>query len=250
MTPRIFYDSALDDGALAASSSAAGTAAANVTDWRPYTWWRPTALPATLTVDCAAARPCDYALLWGHDLATQGATVEVRGSTDNFAASNVLVASSAPASNDPVLLQFAAVSFRYWRLRFTGTTMPSVAIAAVGSRLELPGYLDPGFDPTRRKVVAQSNRNANGQPLGKIIEYTEQERSITLRHVSWAWIRNTFLPAWRAHLRSAPFVFAWNAALDPTNLPLVVAGDTLSTPHRPGGLADVTFEITGAVDVT
>ncbi len=248
MKPCIYYDSAFNDGAMVISSAAAGTAGDNVTDWRPYTWWRPTALPATLTVDCGSARACDYGLVWAHDLATQGATVEVRGSTDNFAASNVLVATSTPSSNAPVLLRFAAVSYRYWRLRITGTNMPSLAIAAIGSRFELPIGVSPDYDPTRRRVVAQTNRNANGQPLGKVIEYTEQTNRVTIRRVSWQWLRNTFLPAWRAHLRSTPFVFAWDGSADPTNLPLVVAGDDLSTPHYPGQTADVSFDITAAVD--
>lgn len=249
MTPRIYYDNALAGGALIASTTATGTDPDNVLDWRPFTWWRPTALPATLTVDCGSARACDYALVYGHDLWTAGCTLEIRGSTDNFVGSNVLVSSITPTSNASILLQFGSVSYRYWRVRITGAaTMPNLAIAAIGAALVLPGYLDPSFDPTGRKVVGVTNRNANGQPLGKIIEYTEQQRTVTLRHVSWQWIRATFLPAWRAHLRSTPFVFAWNTALDPTNLPLVVAGDDLDTPHRPGGLADVSFTITGAVD--
>ena len=246
--PRIYYDSRFEDGALAASTTAAGYAADNVRDWRPYTWWKPTALPATLTVDCGSATAADYALVYGHDLATQGTTLEVRGSTDNFSASNVLVASVTPTTDAPILLHFTAVSYRYWRLRITGSTMPSLAIAAIGSRMELPGYLGLDFDPTTRRVVAQSNRNADGQPLGKIIEYTEQRRRLTLRRVTWAWLRNTFLPAWRTHLRSAPFVFAWNVAYDASNVTLVVAGDDLATPHQPGQFAEVSFDIVGAVD--
>ena len=246
--PRLFYDSRLADGALVASTTAAGYAADNVLDWRPYTWWKPTALPATLTVDCAGPKAADYALVYGHDLATQGATIEVRGSADNFSGSDVLVTSVTPASNAPVLLQFTSVSYRYWRLRITGTTMPSLAIAAIGARMELPGYLGLDFSPTSRRVVSVTNRNANGQPLGKIIEYTEQQRTLTMRRVTHAWITSTLLPAWRAHLRSSPFVLAWNTAHDPTNVVLVTAGDDLRTAYTPGLYADASFEITGAVD--
>ena len=247
--PRFYFNSRLDDGALVASTSAAGYAADNLLDWRPYTWWQPTALPATLTVDCGSAKAADYALVYAHTLGTDGCTLEVRGSTDNFSASNVLVDTVTPTSDAPILRHFAAVSYRYWRLRITGAaTMPSLAIAAIGSRFELPGYLGLGFDPTARDVVAQSNVNANGQPLGKVIEYTRQSRTLQIRRVTWVWLRDTCLPAWRTHLRSSPFVFAWNAVHDPSNVVLVVAGDRLDTPHIPGGYADVSFEISGAVD--
>jgi len=247
--PRLFYDTALDDGALVASTSAAGYSAANLNDWRPYTWWKPTALPATLTVDCGAARACDYALVYGHTLFSAGCTLEVRGSTDNFSASDVLIATSTPTTDSAVLLQFTAVSYRYWRLRITGSvTMPALAIAAVGTRLELPGYLALDFDPTIRMSIGQTNRNSNGQPLGKVIEYTEQKRLLQIRRVSWAWLRSTFLPAWRTHLRASPFVIAWNAVHDSTNVTLVTAGDELQTPHFQGMLADVSFNIVGAVD--
>lgn len=249
MKPRIFYDNRFDDGAIVATAAATGTAGENIADWRPYTWYRPTGLPATLTVDCGSARAADYAAVYGHTLFTAGCGIEVRGSTDNFNASDVLIASSVPTSNGPILLQFNSVSYRYWRLRITGAAvMPAIAIAAIGQRMELPGFLGLDFDPTRRSIRAQSNTNLDGQPLGKVIEHTQQKRTLTLRMVTPAWIRNTFLPAWREHLRSAPFLLAWNAVLDPTNVVLAVAEDELRTPHNPGGLADLSFDIVNTVD--
>ena len=81
-----------------------------------------------------------------------------------------------------------------------------------------------------------------------MIEYTQQKRTVTMRMVTPAWIRNTWLPAWRAHLRSAPFGFAWNVTDDPTNVVLCVAGDGFNTPHYPGGYADLEVELTNVVD--
>jgi hypothetical protein len=249
MKPRIYYDNALDDGAIVATTADTGTAADNLADWRPYTWYTPASLPATVTVDCGSARACNYALVLGHTLFTSGAGIEVRASTDNFVASDLLIASNVPTSNGPVLLHFTAVSYRYWRLRITGAAvMPSLAIAAVGTFMELPGYLGLSFDPTARSVQAQTNLNMAGQPLGKVIEFTQQRRTLSLRMVTPAWIRGTFLPAWRTHLRSAPFALAWNVTDDPTNVVLCVAGDELKTPHSPGLTADIEFDITNTVD--
>jgi hypothetical protein len=246
--PALYFDNRFADATPVASSTASGTAAANVADWRPYTWWRPTALPATLTVDCGSARAADYALIWGHTLFTAGCTVEVRGSTDNFGASNVLVASLTPTSDEPFLITFGAVSYRYWRIRITGAaTMPSLAIAAIGSVLQLPVGLPEQFDPIGRKVEGQTNRNENGQPLGRVVQFESWTESLKLQKVSWAWIRATWLPAWRAHLRSSPFVFAWAPVGYPAELRLVTAGEQFTTPHMAGGRADLTVELKGVV---
>lgn len=247
--PTLFYDNRLADATLVASSTALGSyAAANVADWRPFTWWKPTALPATLTVDCGVAKAADYALVHSHTLYSAGCTLEVRGSTDNFGASNVLVASLTPASDDPFLLSFNTASYRYWRLRITGAaTMPALAVAAVGARLVLPTYLPQPFDPLGRKIDGQSNRNENGLPLGRVIGFEAWKQNIKLERVAWSWVRATWLPAWRAHLRSKPFVFAWETDLYPEDLKLVTTGDDFKTPHYAGSTTDLLFELSGVV---
>jgi hypothetical protein len=246
--PKFFYDNRLADATVAASTTAAGYAALNVVDWRPYTWWKPTALPATLTVDCGSAKAADYALCYGHDLFTQGCTFEVRGSTDNFGASNVLVATVTPADNNPFILTFGSVSYRYWRVRITGAaTMPSLAIAAIGAVLDLYTYLPQGFDPIGAALQGQSNRNENGQPLGRAITYRLWKQSVKVERVTWTWLRSTFMPAYTAHFRSKPFVFAWEATLYPADLKLVTMGDALSSPHQAGQYADLQFDLMAVV---
>lgn len=247
--PRIYYDNRFDDGAIIATAADAGTAGENIADWRAYTFYRPASLPATITVDCGAAKSADYVLIAAHDLFSKGCTVEVRASTDGFVSSNVLVQSIAPTSDAPLLRHFSSVSYRHWRLLISGgASMPSIGIAAIGMRFELPGYLGADFDPTGRRVVAQSNANLDGQPLGKVIEYTQQRRSVRMRFVDPAWIRSTFLPAWREHLRSMPFGFAWHVGIDSANVVIATAGDDLRTPHFPGGYADIEFDLINVVD--
>lgn len=248
MKPRIFYDNRFVDGTVTASSTAAGFHMDNMADWRPYTWWKPTALPATITVDCGSAKSANSLMVYGHDLFTQSATIEVRGSTDNFSASDVLLLSVTPTSNLAFARTFTAVSYRYWRIRITGSGgMPSLAIAAIGTVFEAEGYLGLDYDPTARKVVQRFNRNDRGQPLGKVIDFTEFNQPITLRQVSWSWLRNTFLPVWESHLRGKPFGWQWHAGID-AEVRLCVTDDSLSTPHYPGRLADVSFTLTGVLE--
>ena len=117
--PAFFYDNRLADATPVASSTYTGNyAAANINDMRPYTWHKFNALPGTYTVDCGLAKAADYALIYGHDLFTNNCYVEVRGSTDNFATSDVLVAYATPTSDAPFLISFSTVSYRYWRYSF------------------------------------------------------------------------------------------------------------------------------------
>lgn len=245
--PKILYENRFKDATPVASTTAAGFDVLNLRDWRPYTWWKPTALPATVTVDCGSAKAADYAVVWGHDLFTQGATFEVRGSTDNFAASDVLVATKTPTSDKPFLLTWTSVSYRYWRLRITGTTMPSLAIAAVGAALEVPEYLPEGFDPLNRKIEGDFNRTNKGHPLGRAIEFEEWSERLEFDWVTWTWVRNSFKPAWDAHLRASPFVFAWDAGDHADEIYLVNAKGEYKAPHKPGSYASLSLDVSGVV---
>lgn len=247
--PLFLYDSRFSDAVPVASSTAAGYAVASLTDWRPYTWWKPSALPANVTVDCGSAKAADYALVYGHDLATKGCTLEIRGSTDNFGASDVLVATVTPTGNGAILLRWAAVSYRYWRIRITGAgDEPALAIAAVGSRLEAPIGVPQGFDPLGREVDGQENSNENGQPLGRVISFERWRAQITLQRVPRTWAKDAFLPARQTHLRSIPFGFAWDADADPTNIRLVNMGKKVGVPHYSGSRCDLQFELYGVME--
>jgi hypothetical protein len=243
--PKILYDNALDDGTPAASTTATGFDVLNLRDWRPYTRWKPTAIPATVTVDRGSAQACDYGLLWGHNLYTTGCTAELRGSTDNFSASDVLVDSITPTSDDPILLQFGAVSYRYWRWRFTTGTAPTIAIAAMGTALEMPVGLDFGFDPVGRMPMGAVNTSESGHPLGTVTRFEEWSETLTFDFVTWAWLRATWLPAWEAHLRDKPFVLAWEPTSYDTELRLVTRKGGFKAPHQPGSYGKLSFDVVG-----
>lgn len=401
--PKILYDNRFADANPVASTTAAGYNVLNLRDWRPYTWWQPTALPATVTVDCLIARAADYALLWGHSLHDAQASIQVRGSTDNFASSDVLVASSnlvrypqefinaawfktdstatintalapdgtltadkitatsitdpgvgqvinigsavggitfifsvwlwtdsgqptfaelifynsggvtsvgsvvislpttptrfslthtfpagisetqvtcrvdlAQASNSgvvgeylyawgaqvqvgatlgqyeirgnkPILLTFNSASYRYWRWRVNGDSVPSLAIAALGAALEVPEYLPEGFDPLNRKIEGDFNRTNKGHPLGRAIEFEEWSARLDFDWVTWSWVRNSFKRAWDAHLRASPFVFAWDAGDHADEIYLVNTKGEYKAAHKPGSYASLSIDVSGVV---
>jgi hypothetical protein len=238
--PKFLYDNRFDDATPVASTTAAGDFnVLNLRDWRPFTWWKPTAIPATVTVDSGSAQARDYALVYG-----EAGTYEARGSTDNFSASNVLLATITLTATGLGLAVFASQSFRYTRLTIPSGSPPAVAIAAIGVALEAPNVLYEPFGPIDREVHGHTNRNEVGHALGRIVEFESWRAEILLKNVSRSWARNSFIPAWKSNLRGSPFGFIWDADL-PGDVRLVAAGEKLSIPHHTESLCDVGFEVEG-----
>ena len=425
--PKIFHDSRFDDGTPAASTTAAGFDVLNLLDWRPFNKWQPTALPASVTVDCGIAKAADYGLVWGNDLHDHGARAEFRGSTDNFSASDVLLGQVSPpsAGREGLLAEWTSASYRYWRLSLeyinlltyteefdhadwtknnvsisadattdsdgaltadkiiesvglfthivsqsgtsfisgrsytiaieakaaersavvltlpvtafgteqktafdlsagavvaggsgtatitdkgdgwylctmtataTATTtgnpgvylndaldttvlytgdgssgaymsrsqveaapeasdyfkveaansgIPTIGIASIGTALEIPKGLREGFDPRGRKPKGVFNKSVSGMPLGRTVQYEEWAQSLTFPDITWTWIRSTWEPAWTAHLRNTPFVFAWDSTSHADELVLANVEGGFTTPHRIGNLADLRINLVG-----
>lgn len=248
MNNRFYYQSVFKDHTPVASSTAAGDFhVLNLIDFRAYTWWQPASLPATVTTDAGVSVSCSYCVVYGHDLATNGCTLEVKGSTDNFVASDVLIDTITPTDDEPFVLQFTSTSYRYWRVAISGTTPPSLAVVALGEPLIVPSWITPGFDPTQREPRVINNTSKKGHPLGKDVAYEQWSQSLSFQLVTWAWVRSTWLPAWAAHLRGNPFVFAWDVVNYPDELRLVIIDGNSRTPHQPGELANLSIKLMGVV---
>jgi hypothetical protein len=245
--PLFLYESRLNDAVPVASTTAAGYDVLNLRDARPYSFWKPTALPATVTVDCGSAKFVDYFAVYGHDLFATGCTIELRKSTDNFAANDVLVDTHTPADNLPILRLISSTSSRYWRIRIITGTAPTIAIAMFGVRLEVPSGVREGFDPVGRTVKSQYNRSNAGHPLGKVLQYREWKEKLTFELVTWTWVRNTFKAAAEAWLEVEPFLFAWNADTYPKETYLVAMDQEWTTPHKAGALCDLMVPVTGLI---
>lgn len=245
-TQLFLYDNRLRNGTLSASSTYTGVSGLNVVnllDFRAFTWWRADTLPATATVDCLVPLPADYGLVYA-----QPGTYEVRGSSDNFSASNVLLGTITLSSEGLGLVLFASQSFRYYRVAIPGAgTPPYMAIAAVGARLTPPAGMPYGYDPIGRKVRGTFNRSEAGHPIGRIVEFDEFSASVQLPWVTWTWLRQSWIPAWNAWLRAEPFVFVWDAENHPDEARIVMIKDDWNARHRTPIYADLDFEIMGRI---
>ncbi len=228
--PFIAWDNRLSDAVPVASSTTSG-AAANLSDFRPYTSWKPGAIPATITVDCGAAKSANSLSVFNHDLFANSCWIEVRGSSDNFVASDDLLSTFSPLSDKPFCKYFNAASYRYWRIRVVGISLPTLSIVAIGTALEFPIGLPYGFDPLGRKVFGQTNISEAGLPLGKAILFRQWDQTLNFARVDSAWVRSTFIPAWNSGLEGNPFIFAWNLTDFPNDVWLLEAGDSFKAPQ-------------------
>lgn len=241
--PLLLHDSRLADAGFIDTDTMDGYDVKNLLDFRPYTWWRPRYMPQNIFIDSNGS--ADYWLVYGHDLFTQGATIELRGSNDLFITEDVLIDSITPTDDEPFLRTFNTVTYNFWRIRLTGSGFPAIAIIAFGNKLEFPRRLINGFDPVGKKSQGQINRSVKGHPLGTVIDYELWKQPIKLRNIDINWLRNNWLPAYDSHLKSVPSVFAWDPVEHASELYLVNPVSEFDSPHIGGQFCTLSFDLEG-----
>lgn len=245
--PRLLYESRFRDAIPVASGTAAEFNVLNLRDWRPFTKWQPDTLPATVTVDSGAAAKVNYWGVWMHDLNTQGATIELRKSNDDFSGNDILVDTFTPTTDDPFVRFVTTADERYWRIRITGTTVPTLGIVLLGSLFEIPVQMTQGHDPIGRTPISSFNRSVTGNPLGRVTDYQFWEEDLSFSVLEKTWVRDTFLPAWNAHIKDDPYIFMSDHENFPTDLFLVSTEGGFSAPDITGTLAMLDFKVQGLV---
>jgi hypothetical protein len=192
-----FYYSNLVDTAssVTGSSAASGLPASNVQNQLiPRVWRTGTSTAAeTITFDFGTAQTPTAAIIAGHTLTSGDSSIQVRGSTDNFSSSDVLVATFTYASTH--MLKAISGSYRYWRIAFTKASsgvardIGKIYIGTTYTTEEEPdwdGFEETTVDPT---VTA---RSIGGQ--------TYSDARPTYRR--WTWNYNSIGDTMAASLRT------------------------------------------------
>jgi len=185
-TPLILSDNLFDDAVLhptyvvtTSGTEVAGAELFNIADNLRDTVGftvQETNTAISITVDAGAAVSADTIIFdVGHNL--KGAAVQVRGSTDNFAASNVLVSTFTIPSAAGGLgsagcltpkgvawMRFASASYRYWRVVLPALgagIAPRLGNLHLGQSYRFPTYLDaPGAYDYRTQQKHLSNETS------------------------------------------------------------------------------------------
>jgi hypothetical protein len=206
-TPRIGWQRISGD--IAASTEAAGFAAANAGTNRTDSFWRPTALPATWEIDAGSAQSVSYCGIAAHDLGTQDCVVLVRSSPDG--STWTTRCTITPTDDSAILALFGTVSARYWRIEVSGSgDEPTIGVIQFGAVTEFPqrATYAPSMSFERTRVASYStNLSEGGQWLGRSVSRVSLAPSMQVAHLSETWIAAEW-DAFAEHAEAAPFFVA------------------------------------------
>jgi hypothetical protein len=246
--PLIGYQSIVTSTNVTASTQAAGFPASSVANPLTAERWKPTALPATLTIDAGAAVDVDYFGMASHTFATNGCVITISYSTDGITYTDISDAS--PGDGKPLLFVFNEITARYWRVTITGDAVPSLGVLYIGQLLECQRGIYGGHTPVTmgRKTRVIRNKTEGGQFAGISIITEGVQTSIELKHLTADWYRENFEPFVIA-ARGKPFFFAWRANDYPYEVGYVwTTGDIRPSNMGIRNLMQVSFDVEGYSD--
>lgn len=238
MTARILYGNVLSLGTLAATTTASGFQVRSLLDWRTYTKWRSSDTSTQyLTVNCGSAKTADALGVAAHNLADVGASVSVEYSSDNFVGDVNEALAAFVATSGPILKTFTPRTAQYWRLKITGLTAAcEVAIATLGQVLTFPEHIHGEYTPVRKESKSEAEVSEKGHLLGVVTSFTQISSKVEFQFLTDTWFRNTFEPAWDAHLgKFIPFFWQHNVELAP--------GDVFLMRVKPGTDLDAKYQL-------
>lgn len=163
---------------------AAGQTAGDVLQANEDTYVSPAATTLTLTIDLLSPTSIGCFAMSGENL--NGITCELRGSTDNFAASSVVVSAAAAVSGFIAAWRsFTPASYRYWRLTVTGATTTTRLYHLALSGLNLLPWLETS-DLDKFRVECHHLRSPQGHLLGTQKLRTEKKLSLPFGQIQSA----------------------------------------------------------------
>lgn len=229
--PCYLFDNLFDDTTVLAATTTDPSSTEynvfNVIDYRPYTLWQTgTAAEAkSFTIDTGqTTSEADSFAIWGHNLGTNGVTISVQHSSDNFV-SITTAATSTPPDDKAFGGAFSSAVNRYWRIAFTQATTVKlkIGVALVGKRQTIPWQQGRGINPEAYDVQSAGADSKTMQPLGTIVKGKQRRLQVNITNLPATWVENTFLPDWDNHLgESKPFIWKWNTAITTACYPMQV----------------------------
>lgn len=235
--PLIGADSVLDKAAPVAisvsPSGATGFPKDNLTDDRPFNFYKMSSSVATLTIKSDAGvgntNTVGYFMALAHDFFdpaedTLGAcTLTFEHSADD--AAYTLIFAVTVADNKIVARSFTNISRRFFRLTVTRAAafVASVGQIAWGVPMRFPFGISTGFDPNAERVDSRFNRSQTGNIIGGFSNYVERRANLQLKFIPDTFVDDAtlggFKEFWDNHGSiEKPFLFMWNATLVATNV--------------------------------
>lgn len=169
---RIYYPNLIDSYSAISGTSQASAALgyANVAHEHISRVWRTGTSVADeyVTIDLGSAQAATAAIIFEHTLTAGDSAIQLRKSTDNFAADDVLVGTFV-FSAAAMVLTFSSASSRYWRVKFTKSAAGvsrDIARIFIGNYADIP--LDGDGFGAEPKSLSNTDRSEGGQTFSTI----------------------------------------------------------------------------------
>jgi hypothetical protein len=235
-------------GTATASTTATGYNADNPKDGQTWTYWQPTAVPATWTLTFTSAN-VSYIGIASHNCGTVGATVAAQRWTGSVW---VTVATHVPTDDSPILfLLTERTAQTTFRVQFTGA-IPTVGIIQMGDVTEFPLRAEfTGSMPFNEAVTASymDTVSDGGHTLERFEIRKAAPVKMTVANLSESWVASVLAPL-AVDMRANPVFIADR----PSTYPASVAFGKQTVPLQASrNLANaaasraITFEIMGFV---
>jgi hypothetical protein len=242
---RIGYDTFTINGTATASTSSTTFPEDAPLNSLTYEYWRPTAMPATWTLDAGSSKMANYFGIGSHSLGSSGSSITIASSPDNT--NWTTIDTLTPTDDSPIMFLFANRTARYWRLSISGIVVPSVGVIYVGPVLEMIRPCFAGLSPINlsRVTVMRPNKSEGGQWIGRSVIRSGSTMKVQYNNLGGDWYRSYFdLFVKRAIY--APFFFAWRPSDYPDAIGYVsVDKDIIPTNSNSRDLMSVGFTMVG-----
>jgi len=242
----VLYQNILAEYPLSVSSQAAGFSATNLLDDATWNGWQPITVPATITIDAVTPITCDACGMSSHDLALNGAALQVQHSDDAITWTTAIFYD--PLVDDTMIGLFAPRTARYWRIRVTGA-VATIGAIFVGIKLAFPCAPLSGYKPLHhsKRIDQMVNRSIGGQLLGNKIVRQGAMTTVDMGQLDRAFVENT-MAVFEAHYNDGRAFFYAASPLDVARdvgyCTRPSGGDVMSVTLTEGdALASVAFEV-------
>lgn len=241
MNPIILYDNLAENSTLTASGTASNYNVDYLKDGRTFTSWKGNnASSNSIIIDLKSEKFIGAIALAGHNLLEVSGRVKIYKSDNNvnwsLVGSEIIVTSkrvfmkmlsSEPGGSgldglqgeallgldgEPLLpLEADNYSARYWKITFTTTAAPEIAVLFMGEFIQFEYPPEVPTIPYVEKIVANSSFSNEGHLLGIDVRYHQEETQQRFTNFSRAWYKATLKPFWENYGRwLKQFIYAWD----------------------------------------
>jgi len=207
-SPLVAWNNLVTNAALTASTEASGFPVSGLLNGVTTDPWKPTAMPATVTINLDASVPASVLAFAAHDMHTNGVTVLLQR-WDGAAWVDVM--ERTPESDDPFMMAFPVADSDQWRVTFTGGVF-SLSVLHLSKGMTIPGRVVPPHTPLHIASEVEllgKSESATGEFLQADFMRTGANANLAFSVQEPAFIKGDEFEAFRQHFnRARPFFFA------------------------------------------